>query len=751
MNGLPIFNSHPQWARATYLACLVAVLVFGSIWIVRFASIVSDENWYTDIDGKVTIIEVLPGGVSDRAGLKVGDVITAINGTPVRDKFDANNYLIRSRGGQSLVYGIIRGKTVLSITVYPAVFGMPLLYLAHVLIGIAFILIGTWVFLRRTEQPAARLYGWSHLTVGFTLLISQSYSFWSYPDAFTTIGLWLSPLSWAVTLGVFTHLLLQFPSQRYVKGVRPIDITLVYLAPLSIVFISVLLSSILRLKGIPKAAVLFGLAALAIFIVQLLLQRKYRLYESVEYCERLPQTRVAIIIGLVFIAGSLAVSTYTSWQAVFLLGLAVPSLFFATIVRYRIFDLYVVVRRGSMYSMLTATVTAAAIGAFFLMLYMLPIQQMNIPVLHITGEHIEVIRLQTLSPELRLVFEKRLFLTFGVMLVAALWWLHRKGRAFLDNRFYRGSYDYKRALTTFSKLSHSYSDTSLLAQAVVNDLVKLMFLKGAAFAVRNGQGYIPLASNSLHLDADLLHFDNESVNSFDTLFAHGHSQPLDNLPLKERFAASGVEFITPVFADARVEALILLGEKQAETNFSREDVELLDNLATNVGDALMTMRFYEGARDKERMRKELEVARQIQLSSLPVEVPDLPGIDVAAESLPAYEVGGDFYEFLPRHDSTTFIIGDVSGKGTSAAMYLARIQGILKTIESYQPSLWELLVRLNTQIFDHIEKRSFVTMAALKVELMRSEVTFLRAGHLPLLHFNALTREVSLHQPQGLA
>lgn len=751
MSGLRFFNTRPPLARALYLAGLAIAIVFGSVWIIRFASIVTDENWYTDIDGKVTIIEVQEDGVSDRAGLRVGDVITAINGKPVKDKFDANDYLLRSRGGEPLVYSIVRENRNLDVTIYTAEYGLPLFYLAHILIGLAFMAIGTWVFLRRCRQPVARLYGWSSLVVGFTLLISQNISYAFYPDAITAIGTFLSPHCWALTLGAFTHLLLYFPSQRYVRAVRTADLVLVYVTPFCVVFISVLVTNIFKMSGIPKAATIFGLTTLALVVVQLVLQRRYRLYESVEYRERIPLVRRAIIIGLVFIAGSLAVTGYTSWQAVFLLGLASPALFFVTIMRYRIFDLYVVVRRGSMYRTLTVALTAAAIGMFFLLLYLLPIQEWDIPVLHVTGDHVEIIRLQSLSAGQQLVFEKRLYLTFGVLLIAVLWWAHRKGRAYLDSRFYRGSYDYKHALTTFSKLSHSYADTTLLAQAVVNNLVTLMYLKGAVFALRDGRGFLPLAMNGLHIDSGLLEFDNDTLKSFDTLFARAPSLPLDSLPLKERFADSGVEFITAVFTNARVEVLILLGEKQAETNFTREDVELLDNLAINVGDALTTMRFYEGAREKERMRKELEVARRIQLSALPEAIPDLPGIDVAAESLPAYEVGGDFYDFLPRHDSTTFIIGDVSGKGTSAAMYLARIQGILKTIESYQPSLWELLVRLNTQIFDHIEKRSFVTVAALRVELLRSEVTFLRAGHIPLLHYNALSREFTLHQPQGLA
>lgn len=751
MTGLSFFNERPKWARALYLFSLLSALTFASVWIMRFASIVTDENWYTDIKDKVTIIEVQPGGVSDRAGLRVGDVITAINGNPVRDKFDANDYLLRSRGGEPLIYGIERDGKRMEITIYTAEYGLPLFYIALILTGLAFISIGTWVFLRRYKQPVARLYGWSHLCFGFTLLISQKYSYWFYPDYVTTLGNWSSLIGWAASFGVFSHLMLYFPAQRFVKAIRPIDLVMLYLMPAVGLVLGVIAGGLFPLQGLLRALVLFGLVAVAITGAHLFLRRRYRLYESVEYRERFPLVRLALIIGLVFVAGSLTVNQYTSWQAVFLLGLASPALFFTTIVRYRIFDLYVVVRRGSLYSLLTFLTGGLFIALFFLMLILLPGQSLDIPVLHVSGEQVEIIRIQNLPEQLQQEFVQRLFLTIGVLALALLWWLHRRTQRYLDNRFYRGSYDYKRALSSFSKLSHSYADTTLLAQAVVNDLVKLMYLKGAVFVMRNGEGFVPLAANSLHIDADLLSFDNETLNSFDSLFVRGPSQPLDNLPLRDRLAASGVEFITAVSTGSRIDALILLGEKQAETNYSREDVELLDNLSINVGDALMTMRFYEGAREKERMRKELEIARRIQLSALPETLPELPGIDMAAESLPAYEVGGDFYEFLPRHDSTTLVIGDVSGKGTSAAMYLARIQGILKTIESYQPTLWELFVRLNTQIFDHIEKRSFLTMAALRLELLKNEVTFLRAGHIPLLHYNALNRTVTLHQPQGLA
>ncbi|MDX9757742.1 MAG: SpoIIE family protein phosphatase [Bacteroidota bacterium] len=751
MNGFSFFHARPHAARVLYIACLLAALAFASIWIVRFASIVTDENWYTDIDGKVTIVEVHPGGVSDRAGLRPGDVIATINGKHVRDKYDANAYLLRSRGGEPLVYGIVRDGVRMEITIYTAVYGLPLFYLAHILTGLAFIGLGTWVFLRRAFQPVARLYGYSHLIFGFTLLVSQSYSFLSYPDFITRAGMLLGLAGWAASFGVFSHLFLHFPAQRFVKPVTRLDLALLYLLPLAGVVLGLVLGGIFSLQGVLRSAVQFGSVAIAITAGQVRLTRRYRLFESVEFRQRFPLVRAGIIIALAFVAASLAVTQYTAWQAIFLVGLATPTLFFITIVRSRIFDLYVVVRRGSVYTTLTYVAGGTLILLFFLLLILLPAQPLDLPVLNVTGKQLEIVPMQNLPEAQQQVFMKRLYLTIGALALAAFWWLHRRAQHLLDERFYRGSYDYKQALTSFSKLSHSYADTALLARAVVNDLVTIMYLKGAAFALRTETSYSLLASNGLHLDAGILSFDPEVARAMDELFARGPAQPADNLPVRERFTEFGVEFLVAVAVGGRIDALILLGEKQAETNYSREDVELLDNLAINVADALMTMRFYESAQEKERMRKELEIARRIQLGSLPESLPDLPGIDMAAESLPAYEVGGDFYDFLPRYDATTLIIGDVSGKGTSAAMYLARIQGIMKTIESYQPTLWELFVRLNTQIFDHIEKRSFVTMAALRVELTKSEVTFLRAGHLPLLHYNALSRDVTLHQPPGLA
>lgn len=749
MQGLPIYNNNPRLVRAVYTVALIVALAFSTLWMVRFASVTTDENLYTDIKGKVTIIDVVEGGVSDRAGLRVGDVIVAVNGNPVKDKFDANNYLVTGRGGEVLEYTIERDGETLDIRVVTADYGLPLFYIALAFTAIGFIAVGSWVILKRPGYPVARLFGWTQLAAGTILLIGKDVSYLHYPDAFTTVGMFLSQLLWPLTISAFMHLLLFFPCPRFVRPLPQLTYIILYVPTIAVMFVGLLLQKV-AYPHTPGGAFLFVLMTVTVTIIQVYLARSMKNAQSVEYRQRSRRVMIAVGLGIALVAGAAMISSFSSWQAVFFGGIAVPGLLFLTIIRQRIFDLYVVVRRGSLYTTLTIGFSTALLLLFVGVLLFLPGEDPDLPVINVTAEQLEIIRLKALDPEQRETFERRIFLVTGMLLAAGFWMLYRRGRRVLDERFYRGTLDYKRALSAFSKLSHSYYDQLSLAETVVQDLVALMHLKSAAFLARSEGTLIPLADNRLSAGSESLTLHAEDIALLRPHFEKTNCIAADNLPLRERFKDAGVEFLTAVRMNGDIDALLMLGEKQSETNYSREDIELLDALSINVTDALMAMRFYESAREKERMRKELEIARRIQLASLPAEVPELPGIDIAAHSLPAHEVGGDFYEFLPRYDATTFIIGDVSGKGTSAAMYLARIQGIIKTIESYQPSLWEMFVRLNTQIFDHIEKRSYLTMAGLRVDLLKNEVCFLRAGHLPLIHYNALSREVTLHQPAGM-
>ncbi|MCB2203275.1 SpoIIE family protein phosphatase [bacterium] len=750
MTGWSIYNNRPQLVRTVYIVVLMLVLALSSTWLVRFATITTDQNRYRDVDGKVVIKSIEEGGVSDRAGLKVGDAIVKINGNPVKGMVDANNYLVESSGGDVLEYTIERDGKILVKSIITADFGLPLYYIALVVTGLAFLLIGSWVILKRPQYPAARLFGWANIPIALALIMSMQISRFHYPDTLTILGSILRVGLWPIALSVYMHLLLYFPCRRFARPVPVPMYVLIYVLPVSVLMLSVfVLNFVFHVSGI-GGLIVFALLFASVTAVQIILARNMKNTQRVEYRERSRPILAAIGFGILYTAAMSLVGRHALWQAAFFGGVAVPALLFRSIIHQRIFDLYVVIRRGSLYNALSAGFHATLLALFIAILVMLPSRDPDLPVINISGGRVEVIQLKALSEERRETFERRIFLVTGMLLAVGFWWTYRKGKRVLDRRFYRASLDYRRALSAFSKLSHSHFDRLSLAETVVKDLTALMHVKSAAFLSYSDGKLVQLADNRLSAGNEMMSLDEQDLEHLKPYLEKNSCVAVDNLPLRDRFREAGVEFLTAVLRDGEIEALLLLGEKQSETNYTREDIELLEALTTNVGDALMTMRFYDAAREKERMRKELEVARSIQLASLPAELPELPGMDIAAHSQPALEVGGDFYDFLPRYDSTTFIIGDVSGKGTSAALYLARIQGIIRTIESYQPTLWELFVRLNTQIFDHIERRSYLTMAGLRVDLLKNEVCFLRAGHLPLLHFNALSREVVLHQPAGM-
>lgn len=139
--------------------------------------------------------------------------------------------------------------------------------------------------------------------------------------------------------------------------------------------------------------------------------------------------------------------------------------------------------------------------------------------------------------------------------------------------------------------------------------------------------------------------------------------------------------------------------------------------------------------EKKRLEEELRIAHDIQMSLLPQGPLRMPGASLSATCVPASEVGGDYYDFL-RLDDHRFglLIADVAGKGTFAALYMAELKGIVLALSRLCASPRELLVRANRLMAEHLDARSFITMAYAVVDLQAGTLTYARAGHTPLMH-----------------
>ena len=158
--------------------------------------------------------------------------------------------------------------------------------------------------------------------------------------------------------------------------------------------------------------------------------------------------------------------------------------------------------------------------------------------------------------------------------------------------------------------------------------------------------------------------------------------------------------------------------------------------------------------EKERLEQELRIARNIQMSLLPHGSLTFPGVSLSGHCEPAREVGGDYYDFLPLDESRMgILIADVAGKGTSAALYMAELKGLVLSLSQRHASPRDLLIDANRIISKHLDARSFITMTYAVVDLAARTMTLARAGHCPLVYVPgpyAPSRAARALQPDGM-
>ena len=162
------------------------------------------------------------------------------------------------------------------------------------------------------------------------------------------------------------------------------------------------------------------------------------------------------------------------------------------------------------------------------------------------------------------------------------------------------------------------------------------------------------------------------------------------------------------------------------------------------------------AAEKKRLEEELRIAHEIQMSLLPQGPLVMAGLSVTALCVPAREVGGDYYDFLPLDDHRVgVLIADVSGKGTSAALYMAELKGLVLSLSEIYTSPRTMLIALNRIIANHLDARSFITMTYAVVDLRARTITYARAGHTPLIYVPGTCadggpRQVKILAPDGM-
>ncbi len=161
----------------------------------------------------------------------------------------------------------------------------------------------------------------------------------------------------------------------------------------------------------------------------------------------------------------------------------------------------------------------------------------------------------------------------------------------------------------------------------------------------------------------------------------------------------------------------------------------MEMLAPQVAIAMENAALYEKlAREEKRLERDLEAARELQLSLLPPCCPEIPGLQIAAHYQPAREIGGDLYDFVvqPGGDGKPaemiLFTGDVSGKGAPAALYAAMVSGLLRSVAEQRMSPGEMLASINDQLLARQIESRFLTLLCAQVDVATRTLDMANAG-----------------------
>jgi sigma-B regulation protein RsbU (phosphoserine phosphatase) len=199
----------------------------------------------------------------------------------------------------------------------------------------------------------------------------------------------------------------------------------------------------------------------------------------------------------------------------------------------------------------------------------------------------------------------------------------------------------------------------------------------------------------------------------------------------------------------KIGVIYLLSE--LKNGFEKEMITIVNTYVGQATTSISNYRLINQAVDNARYKEELEIARKVQASLLPSKMINTDQIKILAFSESADEVGGDYYDYLNISDKKiAIVIGDVSGKGTSAAFQMAQLKGVFHSLMHINSSTDKFMEYANKALSACLEKSSFVTLTVLIIDLENKLIETSRAGHCPTLYYNSETKEAVYLQQKGM-
>ena len=300
----------------------------------------------------------------------------------------------------------------------------------------------------------------------------------------------------------------------------------------------------------------------------------------------------------------------------------------------------------------------------------------------------------------------------------------------VDRRFFRRKEDLPRALRTLHAETAEITNLHALLNIVAENVVKVLKVRNAVIFRKSlrEQTFMAEVEVGLHdrIEPTALLKDLRFARSTPLLASAGVAfRAPGQLPEFERLAVKqlGTALIVPIERAEETIGFMSIGRKLSDQEFEPDEVEFLAGAAEQTASAIYNLALRKQA-------QEYDEAREIQERLLPKQIPQMPGLEISGGWRPARIVGGDYFDVLKLSEGKlSLCIGDVSGKGMPAALLMSNLQAVVKALATDDTPPAELMAKANRVMWRNTTEDKFITLFYALVDAERRTLQFTNAGH----------------------
>jgi len=738
--------------RATSFFFYSMCFFMVSICVISFVCAVSWVN--KPFAGFLTYQEPLVGTINNRAwpgpkaGLKFLERIVAVDGQPVRSGQDLIDAAGRKKPGTAVQYVVESGGKVREVSVPVTIFSFKdffLIFFITFLGGVILFALGVIVYVLKPTMHSSWVFFFVCISIGGYMVTS--------PDTQTTYLLnHINTLTLCFFPATVFHLFLIFPDQKRILVRLPKLEYVIYLPALILAVLYHIyyfsLSDVISpssLNWMPEyrtlgAVTRFFTLFCAVGMISFLI---HSLFKASNILAR--QRARIIVFGVTigfFAPVILMVAVYAlkinfPWNFLVLFVVFFPATIAYSIIRHNLFDADAIIRQTVGYVLVTATVVGA---------YVLITVSFNV----FMGKY--------------QVAQSRAFpilFTLGVILVFNP--LRDRIQSLVDRIFFRKEYDYGKVTDKIGGAITSLIDLGQILKFLTQTFIEDMFINttsvmllspdGTAYQVylADGENYQDVEKTVINRDepiVEIIEKEKKELTKNDVLEDPKFRDVSKSCA--EKFDNLRASLIVPLVFQDKVIGMLNLGEKKSGKFYKREDIDLLHAVSNQGAVAIENARLFQENLEKQRMEEELNIARDLQTSMLPATCPQIEGLEIAAFSLSAREVGGDFYDFIEiGPDTVGFVIGDVTGKSVSGALVMSASRSVFRMLSEEELGVGESMIRANKRIKKDIKSGMFVALLYAILNSQDKNLSLCSAGQTQPIHLSAQKKEARLIETQG--